>query len=185
MSRFKLYTKTGDKGTTSLYDMRRVGKHETVFDVLGDIDELSAYIGVVISLENNDLYTTFLRKLQSKLLDIGSDIATVKNRKNIVEIGHSDIKEIEDFIDKLQDMAPPLKEFILPGLHPVDANIHVCRTITRRLERHLWKMHNEDLEHPMSDMTYIYINRLSDFFFALARALTKGEEYTRSQAQKL
>ena len=184
MSTFKLYTKTGDKGTTSLYDMRRVGKHECIFEVLGDLDELSAHIGMVLSFKN-DFYHKVLRNLQSKLLDIGSDIATVKNRNKVVEITESDVKQIENYIDDLQSQAPPLREFILPGFQPVDAQIHICRAVSRRLERHLWLMKKTDEEHPTKNETYIYINRLSDFFFALARAFTKENEITRSSAQQL
>lgn len=185
MSKIKLYTKTGDKGTTSLYDMRRVGKDKLIFEVLGDLDELSAFIGVVLSYKH-EMYSNVLRKIQSKLLDIGSDIATIKNRNNIVKISEGDIKEIENYIDDLQERAPPLKEFILPGLNNIDAHVHVCRAVTRRLERHLWKMKKAAKnEHPTDEFTYIYINRLSDFFFALARAITNGNEITRTNAQKL
>jgi len=184
MSNIKLYTKTGDRGTTSLYDMRRVGKDELIFEVLGDLDELSAHIGVVLSFKN-PFYKQVLRDIQTKLLDMGSDIATVKNRNKVLKLNETDVKQIESFIDDLQSQAPPLREFILPGLNNIDAHIHVCRAVSRRLERCIWRMKKSDPEHPTDEMTYIYINRLSDFFFALARAFCKGDEITRSQAKNM
>ena len=83
----RLYTKTGDQGQTSLYDLRRVDKDEYIFEVLGDLDELSSYIGLLCAQKLEKKEESFLRKIQSKLLDLGSDIATLKNRKNGLQNG--------------------------------------------------------------------------------------------------
>jgi cob(I)alamin adenosyltransferase len=177
----KLYTKTGDKGTTNLYDMRRVGKHSSVFDALGDLDELSAFIGLLCSHNKNPFY----RKIQSKLLDVGSNIATKERRTNIVDITEDDIKEVETNIDLLESKNSPLREFILPGVEQADATAQICRAVARRAERNMWKYRKEssNTEFYTGDNIFIFMNRLSDYFFALSRNLSGCREYKRSDVQ--
>lgn len=171
----KIYTKTGDKGTTSLYDMSRVEKSNIIFDVLGDIDELSCYIGLLCSVLKSD-DVNFLRFIQHKLLDIGSDIATLSKRDKIVEVSLDDVKELEQKIDYYSDLKEPLKEFILVGYGIEDSYSHLCRAIARKAERNLWKIKDYI---STGENTFIYMNRLSDFFFVLARYLSR-DEITRS-----
>lgn len=178
----RLYTKTGDKGVTNLYDMRKLNKHDIHFEVLGDLDELSAHIGVTCTyLENFPTSIKILRKIQSQLLDIGSDIATKNNRDKITKITENDVKTLEIYIDEYSEQTPKLTEFILPGYKSVDAHLHVCRTICRRAERQLWGL--EWTGAILTDEeTFKYMNRLSDFFFAMARLFSHGNEITRSSA---
>ena len=180
----KLYTKTGDQGQTSLYDMRRVDKDEHIFEVLGDIDELSSYIGLLCSQKLEKKEQSFLRKIQSKLLDLGSDIATTKNRKNVVELNDDDVKDLEDLIDFYDSRNPKLKEFILPGVELKDSFCQLCRCISRRTERHLWKLKKENNDFKTDIYSFQYMNRMSDLFFALSRFFSEGKEILRSEAKE-
>jgi len=175
----RLYTKTGDKGFTTLYDMRRVSKTEIVFEVLGDLDELSAYIGQLCSIVN-DKESKFLRYIQSFLLDIGSNFATTTRRDKIRVTTVDDIKSLENAIDFYDSKSPKLTEFILPGVNPKDSIAHICRSVCRRAERNMWKLKNEYDVFYVENETFHYINRLSDFFFAYARYLSEGKEFKRS-----
>lgn len=185
----KLYTKTGDKGKTSLFDMRRIQKDEIFFTVLGDTDELSSHIGVLcVKLTDTKLnrYYKVLRHIQAKLIDIGSIVATLKKSRPI--INDDDIKFIENEIDYCESQNSKLTAFILPGINDKDAQAHVCRSVTRKLERHMWKLHfsskevSERNSFPESVIVQIpsnvlkYVNRLSDYFFALARNLSNGND---------
>jgi cob(I)alamin adenosyltransferase len=179
----KLYTKTGDKGTTNLYDMRRVSKTNPVFEALGDIDELSAHIGMLyVKIKGSHPHDTFLRKIQSKLLDVGSSIATVQRRDNIVDISEEDVFAVENAIDDCESRNTPLREFILPGVYTEDSIAHVCRAVSRRAERSLWRVREEYNQFYTSDYLFIYMNRLSDYFFALSRNLCNCKETKRSEA---
>jgi len=182
----RLYTKTGDNGLTNLYDMRRIGKDNTIFEVLGDLDELSAHIGVVCSLTGPDFPDTekMLRWIQARLLDIGSDIATSEKREKITPITEDDVKKIEIYIDLFTAETPKLTEFILPGHKLLDAQVHVCRAVCRRAERHMWVLRKES-QIATDLQTFVFINRLSDFFFALSRVYAQGHEITRSFANNL
>ena len=195
----KIYTKTGDKGTTSLYDGNRIGKHEIIFDVLGQIDELSSRIGLCYAtFMNNSVYRptialaddnekrkilykniNYLREIQSYLQDINSIIATI-DKKIELEINCSKIEYIEQLIDEMNNLLPKLTKFILPGKNINDALVHTCRTQTRNVERYLWELHTcegtikgkKDIilnEIQIPENIFIYINRLSDYFFTLAR----------------
>lgn len=181
----KFYTKTGDCGTTSLYDASRVGKEEMIFEVLGALDELSAHMGMLCTECTEEKRTeTYLRKLQWKLLDIGSDIATVKNRQRIKPITDEDIKELETQIASYENKDDKLTEFVLPGVTRKDAITHVCRTVCRRVEQRmcvLRKYWKDGLFHT-GNATFVFLNRMSSFFFVLARFLSKGQETTRSDA---
>lgn len=185
----KLYTKTGDKGTTCLYDMRRVPKGNVLIDFLGDLDEFSAHIGLLCSLLNeqrNIEDVCHLRFIQNKLLDIGSNIATTKERKRTTGVSDQDVGNVEGWIDACEEKNTPLKEFILPGIKPFDAQAHICRAVCRRVERRLVDIHfdnelNKDRQYVSSEILQ-YVNRLSDYFFALARKLSECNETTRSEA---
>tara|TARA_Y100000389_G_C17460508_1_gene521340 strand:+ start:2586 stop:3164 length:579 start_codon:yes stop_codon:yes gene_type:complete len=186
----KVYTKTGDKGTTSLYNGSRIGKYEIFFDVLGEIDELSSRIGMVCSLLNDTDITNKLREIQGKLQDINSIIATPNSTKKLPNILDIDISNIENFIDDLEKSNSKLVKFILPGVTQIDSHCHLCRTQTRKVERFLWKFHYDNSTLPTSGGNLIeikdihidtnitgYINRLSDLFFVLARFLCKNEGF--------
>jgi cob(I)alamin adenosyltransferase len=186
----QIFTKTGDKGFTTLYDMRRVGKDDMYFEVLGDLDELSANIGVLcVDVQKGSELETCLRWIQARLLDIGSDIATTKDRSKLVIVSGLDTVYLEKMIVQYMASTPPLKEFVLPGVGRSDSYAHVCRAVCRRAERHLWALKNSLAvgDNPLyTDIeTFRFVNRLSDFFFAVSRFLSGGTEVLRSKAQFL
>jgi len=181
----KLYTKTGDNGHTSLYDGNRISKTEIFFDVVGDLDELSSNIGMLCFLANEN---GFLRIIQAKLLNIGSNIAVVdeKKKNRVKQLTNVDVKSLEEYIDLYESKNPKLTEFILPGTNTADSQAHICRSITRRLERQMWKLNKSDyivegktkidMKNVKVDIVILkFINRLSDFFFSYARYLSYGE----------
>lgn len=181
----KLYTKTGDKGMTSLYDGSRKSKGSVIFDVLGNLDELSSHIGVLCAkIEQPDLLY-ILREIQVKLLDIGSNIAVIdqKKKKRVTKIEEKDVHRVEIWIDTCEEENGKLTEFLLPGFEEKDSQCHVCRSVSRRVERSMWKLMNDD-EIEIDDEILKYMNRLSDFFFAFARNFSKGEEIKVSDIKK-
>ena len=181
----KVYTKTGDTGTTSLYDGSRKSKCDLIFDVVGTIDELSSHIGVLCTKTIDTEWKTALRGVQRMMYVINSNIATIdKERKETVQkVVDTDITLLESFIDTMEQTNPRLTKFILPGITPEDAQAHVCRSVSRRAERLLWSLHSTAInlhsiptnlpkDYALVDETILkYMNRLSDFFFVLARYL--------------
>lgn len=177
----KIYTKTGDKGKTSLYDGSRHSKFDEVFDVLGDIDELSSHIGLLYTQfnasvndeppshpDNKNINTDFLRIIQCRLQTINSLIATPESKKasKLTQITEEDVKYLENQIDLYSNSTPPLKVFILPGVTVCDSQAHVCRSVCRRAERRFIRLHPEEETFVLVKQ---YLNRLSDLFFAYAR----------------
>src|SRR6185437_4393386 len=164
-----IYTRTGDKGKTSLFDGTRVLKSHRRVDTYGTIDELNSIIGAAIAeikdsgVTSNEI-SEELEKIQHDLLDIGSALATPHPLP--VEGLEKRPKEFEKMIDDLTKKMPELKNFILPGGGKVGSLLHVCRTIARRAERQLvGLMQKEELDQTI----VMYLNRLSDLFFTLAR----------------
>jgi cob(I)alamin adenosyltransferase len=189
----KIYTRSGDEGNSSLYDGSRISKSEIFFDVLGELDELSSRIGFLSSLlssnDNLNYIFIFLRIIQGKIQDINTIIATIKTKKVLPKITDYDILLIEQQIDNIEKNNEPLTKFILPGVTQLDSQSHLCRTQARKVERYLWKLHNskdniiktngviELKEIVIDSLITSYINRLSDFFFVLARFLCKSEGF--------
>ena len=181
----KIYTKTGDMGSTALFGGTRVPKHHIRIESYGTIDELNSWIGLLRDQQINPHYKQILVHTQDKLFTVGAILATppdkemLKNGKprlNIPKISSEDVKLIEDEIDQMNDALPPMTHFILPGGHTTVSYCHIARTVCRRAERlavHLFE--NE----PFDTKVLEYINRLSDYFFVLARKLShdlKAEE---------
>jgi len=186
----KIYTKTGDKGTSSLYDGRRISKHSTLFETIGEIDELTSRIGMACaSSQSNYLVSELLRKVQCKLQDINSIVATVdKTGRKLPEINEEDVVFLESKIDEFEKFNDPLTAFILPGVTVLDSQLHSCRTQSRKVERMLWFLQSDDsvVEAERGKKVDIgtvefnpsllkYVNRLSDFFFAFARYICKKQ----------
>lgn len=177
--KMKLYTKTGDKGTTGLIGGTRVAKNDIRIEAYGTVDELNSFVGLLtthaISVENRD----FLRLIQNKLFTIGSYLATDTSKVELKQasvLSDDTIDQIEKEIDRIEEFLPALSSFILPGGSESGALCHVCRTVARRVERNLY---NVGLEYAVESQVYMYLNRLSDYFFALSRYLTlesAGEE---------
>ncbi len=178
MSKLKLYTKRGDNGYTSLYDKRNISKDNLNIHVVGAIDELSAHIGLLcVYVSTNKTITKCLREIQSDLLNIGSCIATLLKEPKTPLVKER-VAVLERDIDSYENSNPKLTEFILPGIQLADAQTHVCRTVCRRLERHLISL---NLSTKIDNNILAYINRLSDYFFALSRHLSNGKEIKRSE----
>lgn len=167
-----LYTKRGDKGTTTLYDQTKVNKGDFIMDVLGNIDLLNSYIGVVCSL--GTWYKTDLRRVQSNLMSISSLIATpTKIYRGTDTIPQFQITYIEQMIDEMQQRSRPLKDFVLPSGH-CGSFCHVCRCLARQVERDFCRLCGQsDVE--WGHNTLVYLNRLSDMFFALSRLETVAD----------
>jgi|SRR5579885_2386187 len=168
-----IYTRTGDKGKTSLFDGSRVVKFDPRVETYGTVDELNSFIGAVASqLETQEVRSkkqtvqikTALEQIQNDLLDIGSALATPAA---LPVTGLQDhVKEFEELIDDLTAKLPELKNFILPGGSKAGALLHVCRTVCRRAERRVVQLRQtEDVDQAI----LVYLNRLSDLFFTLAR----------------
>ena len=169
----KVYTKTGDRGTSSLYNGSVRSKTDSYFEALGSIDELQSHLGLLyykLSLLSAQVtYVTsvqeLLQTIQTRLMDIGTSVATPSGSRYESTRFASHEKELETAIDTLTEPLPPLRNFILPGGTETASLAHICRSVCRRAERHLLVIPNPDTT------AVIYLNRLSDFFFTLARWL--------------
>jgi len=167
----KIYTKTGDDGTTGLIGGSRVKKYDLRLEAYGTIDELNSVIGVLRSAKLPDDVVEILSKIQNKLFNIGSLLASDEKGKAFtasLAITETDIKILEDAMDFYQNQLPELTHFIIPGGDFSSAQCHVARTVCRRAERRIL----EFAEHSkVQSEIVIYINRMSDFFFVLSRKL--------------
>jgi cob(I)alamin adenosyltransferase len=179
MKKSMVYTKTGDKGTTSLVGGRRVPKTDKRIESYGTIDELNAFVGLMTAeiSEKEDL--DFLRFIQHKLFTIGSYLATDRECTELKiesKVTPESIVRIEQEIDRIDSALPRMKAFILPGGCRSAALAHVCRTVCRRAERQIYRLNEiTEIEEPL----LIFVNRLSDYFFVLARkecVKNSGEE---------
>lgn len=174
----KIYTKTGDKGTTALFGGTRVPKHHSRIESYGTIDELNSHIGLIRDQAIDPIHKKVLMEIQDRLFTVGAILATDpekatlkngKDRLNIPKISESDIKLLEDNMDNMNAALPPMTNFVLPGGHQTVSFCHIARTVCRRAER--LASHLNDME-PFQPETLMYINRLSDYLFVLARKLS-------------
>ena len=169
----KIYTKTGDDGTTGLSDGSRVRKFDLRPAAYGDVDELNSFIGLSINCINKDEKYNFLvkilKKIQNDLFDLGADLSTPieENPKfEPLRIKNKQVLNLENLIDKFNDKLEPLNSFILPGGSETSCWLHVARTVARRAERSISKLsHNNQV----NKHSLMYINRLSDFLFVVSR----------------
>ncbi|MEM9685535.1 MAG: cob(I)yrinic acid a,c-diamide adenosyltransferase [Bacteroidota bacterium] len=173
----KIYTKTGDKGSTSLFGGTRVPKHHTRIDAYGTVDELNSWMGLIRDQEMEESLKKQLIKIQNDLFTIGAILATDpekavlksgKQRLNIPMIAMEDIVLLEKEIDAMNMELPPMTHFILPGGHPAVSFCHIARTVCRRAERLATYLFENE---PFDEIVLAYINRLSDYLFVLARKL--------------
>ena len=166
----KIYTKTGDKGQTSLIGGVRVAKYHLRIESYGTIDELNSFIGLVRDQEMNKHDKEVLKEIQDRLFTIGSSLASdpEKSRMKIPELRREDVELLEMEIDRMNEKLPELKHFILPGGNTAVSFCHAARSICRRAERitvHLAEQSSVD------ELIIIYLNRLSDYLFVLSRML--------------
>lgn len=171
----KIYTKGGDKGTTSLVGGKRVPKNHPRVEAYGDLDELISFIGIVISDTDIAGAKATLRKIQEELMLISAHFASDGSYKNLKEIGDDAIEFLEKEIDRMTGALPPQTAFILPGAPRVASECHVARTICRRAERHSLVIGTggeaNSQTSPQIETGIRYLNRLSDYLFTLARFL--------------
>ncbi len=165
----KIYTKTGDKGETSLLGGTRVSKSHQKLEAYGTLDELNSNIGLIASM--NSEYQVFLLSIQHKLFNIGSRLAAEKELSfPLPDISYDDILLLENEIDRLNERLPKLKDFILPGGSVLSAQTQITRCICRRVERHV-----VGLNDPKYNLIISYLNRLSDYLFVLSREYLRLE----------
>jgi cob(I)alamin adenosyltransferase len=164
----KIYTRKGDDGATSLYGGGRVRKDSTRIEAYGTVDELNAQLGVVRSQSPHPSLADLLEELQNDLFTLGADLATPQSSgaQNVQRIGGQDAERLERHIDSLDAHLKPLTAFILPGGSNVAAALHVARTVCRRAERLVVRLGNEE---PVGGAAVVYLNRLSDLLFVMAR----------------
>lgn len=164
----KIYTKTGDKGETALFGGERVPKDAHRIEAYGSVDELNCVLGVIRSLKPQAKVDQILGKIQHQLFELGADLATPITRQSplIPRIKRTHAVFLEKTIDTLEVKLQPLKTFILPGGSVVAAHLHLARTVCRRAERNVVRLsRNEEI----GDSVIIYLNRLSDLLFVMAR----------------
>jgi cob(I)alamin adenosyltransferase len=169
MSRIKIYTRTGDKGQTSLIGGTRVPKFHPRIEAYGTIDELNSYIGLIRDLLADPHVREILLEIQDRLFTAESIIAMdPETQANIrlPALHPSDITLLENEIDHMNESLPELKSFILPGGHPIVSHCHIARCICRRAERHTIRLAQAQ---PVDELVIQYLNRLSDFLFVLSR----------------
>ena len=167
---FKIYTKTGDKGLTSLIGGTRVSKNHIRIDSYGTIDELNSFLGLCIDSINDEKSKTVLKEIQDRLFTIGSSLACDPDKEPLMklpDLKDTDITFLEKEIDGMNEVLPVMKSFILPGGSVAVSHIHIARCVCRRAERICVAMQENEL---FIDVKVIqYINRLSDYLFILAR----------------
>ena len=174
MTKFKIYTKTGDKGETSLFSGHRVLKNDPLVDALGTVDECNSAIGAAISFmkEQKELEKVVnqLIHIQHTLFDLGAAIATPKSKSSIAKLektrfDHDGVAILEKWIDEWEEKLPQLNTFILPGGGHAGSFLHLARSISRRAERVITELKTQDI----SENVIMYINRLSDYLFVVSR----------------
>ncbi|MFS8541507.1 MAG: cob(I)yrinic acid a,c-diamide adenosyltransferase [Tissierellales bacterium] len=168
----KIYTRTGDKGTTSLFDNKRVPKDHIRVESYGTIDELVSFLGLAKNyMEDKEIYD-LIEKIQHKLFVVATNLATEDKSKVKHHIQEEDIKFLEENIDKYMDKIGNPTGFIVPGSGKQSGYLHVCRTICRRAERRIITLSSEvDID----PLVMKYVNRLSDLIYAIARYLEEKE----------
>jgi cob(I)alamin adenosyltransferase len=176
----KIYTKTGDKGFTSLIGGTRVPKHHLRIESYGTVDELNSYIGLIrdqdIALNDKD----FLKEIQDRLSTIGSSLAAdpEKSKMMIPDLHAEDTEALEHEMDRIDTQLPELKHFILPGGSTTISYCHIARCVCRRAERLVAHLAEEST---VDDKIIVYLNRLSDYLFTLARKIANDNKIPENQ----
>ena len=167
----KIYTKTGDKGTTALFGGKRVSKADLRIETYGTVDELNSYVGLVRDQEVNTKRKNILIEIQDRLFTVGAILATEpgNTKVKVPSMVESDIDVLEKEIDTMDSQLPPMKSFVLPGGHQSVSFCHIARTVCRRAERLVIAL---DAQEKVDPLIVQYLNRLSDFLFMLSRKMT-------------
>ena len=178
----KIYTKTGDDGTTGLTDGSRVKKYDLRPQAYGTVDELNAILGIIVSLYNNkptkektdDEMLNTLKRIQNDLFDLGADLSKPFSTKNEIydlRIIEAQVKFLEKLIDRYNKKLEPLNSFVLPGGAVISSWFHLARTVTRRAERNVCSLSDKE---QINKFSLMYLNRLSDAFFVWSRLVAKS-----------
>ena len=168
----KIYTKTGDEGTTALFGGKRVSKSDLRIDTYGTVDELNSFIGLVRDQEVNQKRKNSLVEIQDRLFTIGAILATEpgNTKVKIPLLSEADIQFLEKEIDAMELELPPLRFFVLPGGHQSVSYCHIARTVCRRAERLTIAL---NVQQAIEPLVFKYLNRLSDYLFVLSRKMTQ------------
>ena len=178
LKKMKIYTKTGDTGTTALFGGTRVKKYNLRIESYGTVDELNSYIGLIKDQDISDINKSYLLQIQNELFTLGAMLATPpeketlksgKQRLNIPKIDETSILSLEKKIDKIDEELPQMTHFILPGGHQAVSFCHIARCVCRRAERLSVELNDQE---KINTNIIIYLNRLSDYLFMLARKLS-------------
>lgn len=166
----KIYTKTGDQGITSLLGGTRVPKSDLRIDAYGTVDELNSYLGLIRDQPINANRADVLKEIQDRLFTIGADLATMPGKDKVKkpDLHPEDITLLENEMDQMELLLPPLTAFILPGGHTAVSFCHIARTVCRRTERITVELASFE---PVSELVLQYLNRLSDYLFVLGRVM--------------
>lgn len=168
----RIYTKTGDKGETSLIGGTRLPKHHIRIEAYGNVDELNSWIGLLRDQAIDKRYIETLLEIQDRLFTIGSLLASdpeKDTKMKLPEVKEADITLLEKEIDAMEEKLPPMKSFVLPGGNTIVSYCHIARCVCRRAERSVLRVaENEKVE----ELVYKYLNRLSDYLFVLSRKLS-------------
>jgi cob(I)alamin adenosyltransferase len=169
---FKIYTKTGDDGTTGLYGGARVPKYDLRIEAYGTVDELNSYIGLIRDQPMDGPNISVLLEIQDRLFTIGAILAAQPGKKNlsVPVLEKTDVDLLESEIDRMDTQLLPMKNFILPGGHTTVSFIHIARCVCRRAERLVVHL---NVENEVDPLIIKYLNRLSDYLFTLARLVAK------------
>ena len=175
---FKVYTKTGDKGSTALFGGARVPKNHIRIESYGTVDELNSYVGLIRDYLENEALRETLKEIQDRLFTLGAILATDPSKDNLKtpDLHEADVTYLESEIDAMEEKLPALKHFILPGGHPAVSFCHVARCVCRRAERMTVALNENESVLPV---VMQYLNRLSDYLFVLGRyvgSLLEAEE---------
>lgn len=167
----KIYTRTGDDGTTGLVGGARVSKDSERVEAYGEIDELNAYLGVCRTLAERECSknASLLAQIQNTLFDLGSELATPAGQtwEGMITVHGDHVQQLERWIDQLTADLPELRSFVLPGGNDLNGYLHIARTICRRAERRILRLQRSE---DVSKEVIAYVNRLSDLLFAMARS---------------
>lgn len=166
----KIYTKTGDDGTTALFGGKRVPKSDLRIDTYGTVDELNAYIGLLSDFAINASRKEFLVRIQDRLFTIGAILAVEpgNTKVKVPRLSDEDVLALEKEIDRMTELLPPLSAFILPGGHKEVSFAHIARTVCRRAERLAVALNGAEA---INAKVLVFLNRLSDYLFVLARMM--------------
>ena len=170
----KIYTKTGDKGETSLYDGKRIRKDEIRVESYGTVDELNSAIGFARNFVQDERVISVLFQIQRELFDVAGELATIDRNKFPEKIDETHVKVLESIIDEYLEKIDKMDAFIIPGSNKAAASLHAARTVCRRAERRILRLSREE---EISEWLLKYVNRLSDTLYAMARYLESELHY--------